>query len=72
MEHPEIWYPANEYAGRCLFWAGLISAGAAIALYFLPHLTLDAYALACLGVFSVALAVVIVQSFRYLKTLTGR
>jgi uncharacterized membrane protein len=71
LEHPETWYPANEYAGRCLLWAGLASSMAALILYLVPGLTVDGYALACLGVDTVALTVGIVQSFRYLKTLTG-
>jgi uncharacterized membrane protein len=72
LEHPEIWYPANEYAGRRLAWSGLITSILATALYFVPSLTLDMYALACLGAFSVTLALTIVQCFRYLRTLTRK
>ena len=70
LEHPDIWYPANEYAGRCLLWAGPVIAVAALILYVVPGLTVDAYALACLGVDIVALAAAVVLSFRHLKTLT--
>ena len=42
----------------------------AIALYFAPGLTLDVYALACTVVAFAALTISIVQSLRYLQTLT--
>jgi len=70
LEHPEFWYPANEYAGRCLLWAGLVIAAAAAILYVVPGLTVDGYALACLGVDVIALTVAVVLSFRHLRTLT--
>ena len=72
LDNPDIWYAANAYAGRRLFWLGLLTIVAAIILYPLPGLSLDGYALLVGGVVLIAFVVVIVQSFRYLATLTRR
>jgi hypothetical protein len=45
-----------------------ISVGA-IALHLVPNLSLDVYALGCLAVTFVALAISIIQSWRYLQML---
>ncbi len=70
LENPAIWYPANKFAAKRLLWTGIVVAGAALVLYAIPELSLNAYALGFLGVLMIALAVTLVQSFRYLKTLT--
>lgn len=69
IEHPELWYPVNRYAGKCLFWTGAISTFGAIILYFVPGLSVDGYALACLGVFVLAFGITIILCFRYLSKL---
>ena len=72
LDDPDIWYAANAYAGRRLFWLGLLTIVAAIVLYPLPGLTMDGYALLVGGVVLTAGVIAIVQSFRYLATLTRR
>jgi hypothetical protein len=69
LENRDVWYAANVYAGRRLFGSGLVTAMGAIALYFVPGLTLDVYALACAVVTFAALTISVVQSLRYLQTL---
>lgn len=67
LDNPQIWYDVNAYAGKRLLVSGLITAVAAIALYFIPGLTVDGYALAMLLFAVVPLTIGIWQSFRYLK-----
>ena len=69
LDDPELWYPANRYAGRRLIEAGIVSTLAAVILAFLPDLSEDAYVWACTGVMLTALALVVVRSFRYLRRL---
>ena len=45
LRDPDVWYDANEYAGRRLFWAGIWCAVVALGLYRVPALTADGYAL---------------------------
>ena len=67
---PSVWYDANAFAGRCLFWSGLGTALACLALYFLPAIDPVVYALACLLIVLVGLAVSLTLSFRFLGQLT--
>ena len=69
LENRDVWYAANVYAGKRLFGSGLATVMGAIALYFVPGLTLDVYALACTVVTFAALAIGIVQSWAYLQSL---
>jgi hypothetical protein len=66
----DIWYAANAYAGKYLLGVGVITVVTAIGLYRVPGITLDAYALACAGIILAALAVCVIQCFRYLAKLT--
>ena len=70
LENPAIWYPANRYAAKRLIWTGVVVVAAALILYRIPGLSLDRYALGCLAVFMVTLAAALIQSFRYLWSLT--
>jgi hypothetical protein len=67
LENPRLWYAVNAFAGRRLFFAGIASVFAALILYFIPGLSLDAYALGCLLVTLLGLGVAIVQSALYLR-----
>ena len=69
LDNPEIWYKANRYAGRWLLASGVITVVSAVAFYFLPDLSVDGYALLCAAASLGALAVTVIMSFRYLKTL---
>jgi uncharacterized membrane protein len=70
LEDPAVWYDANEYAGRRLFWYGVGVALAAVALYLVPGLDPVAYAVACLVITLIGLAVSLALSFRHLNRLT--
>ena len=39
LDHPEIWYPANRYAGRWMFALGVLNFALAIILGVLPGIT---------------------------------
>jgi uncharacterized membrane protein len=69
LRDPTLWYEVNAYAGKYLLATSLLFVFAAILLYFIPGLGLDAYALLCLGVIMAGLAVTLVRSVRYLSTL---
>jgi uncharacterized membrane protein len=67
LSDPNRWYDVNAYAGKRLLASGLITALAAIVLYFVPGLTVDGYALAVTVFAVVPLAIGVWQSFRYLN-----
>ena len=65
-----LWYAANRYAGRQLFWGGLTTAvGSLLVLPFAARLSLDGTALIGLAVTLMPLGIAVVRSFRYLRTL---
>ncbi len=65
-----VWYPANRYAGRALFWAGsATAAGSLLLLPFAGRLGTDAVAFAGLALTLVPLGVAVARSFRYLNQL---
>ena len=71
LSDPAVWYEVNAYAGKRLLVSGVVTALAAIVLYFLPGLTVEGYALG-MTVFALGpLTIGIAQSFRYLNRLTG-
>ena len=70
LDDPRVWYDANAYAGRCLFGFGIGTGLACLALYFLPAIDPVVYALACLLIVLVGLAVSLTLSFRFLGQLT--
>jgi uncharacterized membrane protein len=53
LDDPRIWYAVNEFAARCLIVAGSSILVAAVGLYALPGISVDAYALGCLSVFGI-------------------
>ena len=67
LDDPQVWYAVNKYSGKRLLTAGIITVVAAVGFYLIPGISVDAYALACLGVTGTVLTIGIVQSFRYLK-----
>jgi hypothetical protein len=72
LDNPELWYEVNHYAGKRLLGTGIIFVIAAAGLYFLPGISVDGYALACLAVFTLSFFVAIWQSWRYMKSLGKR
>jgi hypothetical protein len=69
LNNPQVWYEVNAYSGKRLFWAGVSTVLAALALYFIPGISVDAYALGVLAVFVVVMVVGLVQSVRYMRSL---
>lgn len=69
LDDPKAWYAVNKYAGKRLFWTGVIYVITAIGLYLIPNLSVDAYALTCLAIFVFAFTVAMIQSMRYMKTM---
>jgi hypothetical protein len=54
LENPDIWYAVNCYSGKWLLATGLITIISTIVLAYVPGLSIDAYALAVLAVFTIA------------------
>ena len=70
LENEEVWYPANEYAGKWLLWVGMGTVVAAVTLFLMPSTNVGVYASAVGGILIVGLVVALIQSFIYLRTLT--
>jgi hypothetical protein len=69
LDNPQVWYEVNSYSGKRLFWTGLITMVAAAALYWVPGISVDGYALGVLAVFSVVITISLAQSIKYLRYL---
>lgn len=68
LSDPEIWYPANAYAGKWLLvWGVIMVVAAFLPLWLLPDLTEDGYAIFFMVVSLGGLLLVILMSWRYLK-----
>lgn len=72
LEDPRVWYDANAYAGRCLQRAGIAIAVACVALYLIPSINPIVFTYAGLLITTVALAVSVVASYRYLGRISPR
>lgn len=70
LEKEEVWYPANEYAGRRLCWVGVATVVAAVGLFLIPVNNVGVYASIVGGIVVVGLLVTLVQSILYLRPLT--
>jgi hypothetical protein len=68
LEHPEIWYPVNQYGGKWLLAASLCLVIGAICLALIPGITLEVYSLAVLGIWVVIFTVALIASFRYMNS----
>jgi hypothetical protein len=64
-----LWYDANAYSGKWLIGVGLVQTAAAVVLRGVPGINKDSYSWAVLAVLMTALAVMIADTFRYLRTL---
>lgn len=69
LENPEVWYKANEFAGKQLFVAGIFTSLVAIGFAFIPGLDLTAYSIASMAAIVAALIIAIIRSMSYLKSL---
>ena len=69
LDDPRIWYATNTHSAKRLILAGASAVLAAIALYFVPAITLDIYALGCLAVFAIVALAGLCQSVKYMKAM---
>jgi SdpI/YfhL protein family len=69
LNNPQVWYEVNAYSGKRLFWTGLMTVIASVALYQVPGISIDSYALGVLAVFLVVITVGLLQSMKYLRSL---
>ncbi len=74
LNNPDIWYPANRYAGWLLLIYGLVLLGVSLALPFLlnglpEEEAMSIYGLGVAAVMLVGLVPVVVLSLRYAKKL---
>ena len=69
VNDPQAWYPVNRRMGKWLLATSLIFLLAAVILFFLPGVSVDAYALGCLAAFTVPFIAGIVHSWQLLKTI---
>ncbi len=67
LEDPELWYAVNHHFASRMLVSGIAIMAAAIILYLIPGISLDAYALGVLAVFVVFFGVGIFQSVRYMR-----
>lgn len=67
MADPALWYSVNKYFARYLLAVGMAVIVAAVGLYFVPNISVDAYALSVLGVFVLAFGVAMLQTWRYIS-----
>ena len=68
LENEAVWYSVNEFSAKRLLWVGLVTVAAAIVLFFVTT-RVDLYAAAISAVMLGGLAVCLIQSFRFLRTL---
>lgn len=67
LANPSIWYEVNQYFGKRLFIIGIATILSALLLFFIPRITVDAYALIILAVFIIVFAISLYQTARYIK-----
>jgi len=71
MDDPDIWYRANEYAGRLMVWCGLLFGLVGLSLYFIHSIDDDAYAVAITIVTVLFLAILGFKVPAYVRVLTA-
>lgn len=69
LDNPQKWVSTNRYFAKRQFFVGLAVIAAALGLYLIPKISLDAYALSVLGVFTAAFGFALYQSLRYMRSL---
>lgn len=71
LNNPELWYPTNAYVAWRLLWVGVATMFTAVAGYLIPGVSLDIYATIVGAVAVSGLIIAVLQSFRYLATLSS-
>lgn len=68
LEDSEVWYEINQYFAKRLFVVGLLETASLLGFYFIPNISLDNYALSCLGIFVVLFSIAMFQSWRHMRS----
>jgi hypothetical protein len=68
LDDPSTWYAVNRYFGKRLLVVGVVICIGAAALYYVPAITVDGYALAMLAIFVIAFSAALLQSWKYMKS----
>jgi len=69
LDDPNVWYETNRYFAKRLFGVGIVQALASLGFYYVPNITLDAYALLCLGMFIILFSIALIQSWGFMKSI---
>lgn len=72
LEDSELWYSVNQYFAKHLLITGFLQTIASILFYVIPDISIDAYALSCLGVFVILFAVAMIKSLKYIRELNNQ
>ena len=72
LENEDVWYPANEVAGRWLLWVGIAAVVSALVTYLLPIPSGGVYASIVGAVVLAGPAVTLLKCFLYLRTLSPK
>jgi len=67
IENPDIWYPANVYAGKWLVGLGLVIIGTSVVAYLIPGISEGAFSVIVSTVLLIVMIVMLIDLFRYLK-----
>lgn len=70
VNDPELWYPANEYAGRWLIALGALLLVLAVAGYFTPLAT-DTYAIVVVSIEGAGTIAMVIACLMWLWRRTG-
>jgi hypothetical protein len=70
LENPAVWYATNKHFGKRLLLTSLGFLAGSVILFFIPGLSLDAYALGCMAIFLILFTVSFIQSLIYLRSQT--
>lgn len=72
LDDPGTWYAVNKFFGKRLLVVGAVVSIDAAALYFVPRISVDGYALAMLAIFVIAFSIAMFQSWKYMKSFQDR
>jgi uncharacterized membrane protein len=71
LDDPDVWYPANAYAGKWLLGYGVVQTIAAVLIPIVwPTISVDEYSILITVVLMVGLLVVFIASMRFVTSLT--
>ena len=69
LENEEVWYAVNKYFAPWLAATGLLTAFAALSLYYLPGISLAVYPLGVLALFVIIFLLGVQTTLMYMRSL---